>query len=234
MELTLSPRKKAQSLGAKKYFSGRACIHGHLADRWTLTGMCVVCLRGYSIPRTKAWRENHPNIRAYRRAEGRRYYKRHPEGFKRRSKVYRERHPKKVAARLRRWRRKNVKRIRAYESRYKKRWRRKHPEAAKLKSRLARSRRRALENNAEGTYSARDIAALQVRQKGKCNGCQADISQDYHVDHIIPLSRGGSNWPSNLQLLCETCNVRKSDRTMQEWYPRAAVLRRGLILSEGN
>ena len=32
----------------------------------------------------------------------------------------------------------------------------------------------------------------------------------YHVDHRMPLSLGGSNYPDNLQLLCPTCNLSKS------------------------
>ena len=38
------------------------------------------------------------------------------------------------------------------------------------------------------------------------------------VDHKKPLSKGGSNGPENLQLLCPTCNRQKSNKT--DWMPR--------------
>lgn len=34
----------------------------------------------------------------------------------------------------------------------------------------------------------------------------------FHVDHIIPLSRGGRDEPENLQFLCVRCNLKKSNR----------------------
>jgi 5-methylcytosine-specific restriction endonuclease McrA len=49
-----------------------------------------------------------------------------------------------------------------------------------------------------------DIKALLISQGGLCNACKCDISTSYHVDHVIALARGGTNWPDNLQLLCPT------------------------------
>lgn len=49
-----------------------------------------------------------------------------------------------------------------------------------------------------------------TRDKGVCARCGA--SKELHFDHIIPLSRGGSDEPENIQILCRTCNLTKSDR----------------------
>lgn len=51
---------------------------------------------------------------------------------------------------------------------------------------------------------------LYKLQRGKCAcGCKQMLSENYHLDHIMPLALGGTNTDSNIQLLCQICNQQK-------------------------
>ncbi|GAB2867423.1 hypothetical protein GCM10027074_38700 [Streptomyces deserti] len=60
--------------------------------------------------------------------------------------------------------------------------------------------------------------AVYFRDRGMCTQCKRDISgllnpfAKENYDHIMPLSKGGLNDVTNLQLLCRPCNREKSDR----------------------
>lgn len=50
------------------------------------------------------------------------------------------------------------------------------------------------------------------------DGCAVCGSQSHpEIDHVVPISRGGSDAIDNLQILCRSCNRRKSDRLPEEW-----------------
>ena len=48
------------------------------------------------------------------------------------------------------------------------------------------------------------------RDNGKCKQCGSD--RDLQFDHILPHSKGGSDEVENLQILCKTCNSKKSNK----------------------
>ena len=47
-----------------------------------------------------------------------------------------------------------------------------------------------------------------ARDRGRC--CSCGSNRNLQFDHIIPKSLGGSNIAENVELLCETCNLRKN------------------------
>lgn len=53
------------------------------------------------------------------------------------------------------------------------------------------------------------------RAHHRCEYCQAPeqvFNFPFEVEHIIPISKQGSNEMSNLALACRSCNLRKGDR----------------------
>ena len=65
------------------------------------------------------------------------------------------------------------------------------------------------------TISPRTRFLVLKRDNFKCCSCGAspakDPSVEFHVDHIIPWSKGGETIVDNLETLCSKCNIGKSN-----------------------
>lgn len=129
---------------------------------------------------------------------------------------YRKQNPEKVKASKLKYYSENLERDRELKKSYFERnkqtilesraaWRKANP-----KSVLAyKHRRRTLKSQSLEHYTPKDVAQLFQLQNGLCVVCRLDLPVNYHIDHIIPLARGGDNTKYNIQLLCPCCNRQK-------------------------
>ena len=186
---TIVTRKEAKSLGLRRYFTGAPCVKGHIAERHTTDKTCIECKRERaSLPKnraSKARREARPKHKTRRAANMRRLREQDPEGYR---------------ARQNAWMKLNIGRVRRYSRDWNKR------------NKLYRRAQQAARRSNEGSYSSNDVLDIYRKQKGRCAACGVKLRRVFDVDHIVPLKRGGTSWPRNLQLLCRTCNRSKKDR----------------------
>ena len=78
---------------------------------------------------------------------------------------------------------------------------------------------RADEPRPRSTFTPDLRHRLAKRQGGRCVYCRNKFGADSKgstIDHIIPVSAGGTDDESNLQALCRTCNTLKADHTHAE------------------
>jgi 5-methylcytosine-specific restriction endonuclease McrA len=76
--------------------------------------------------------------------------------------------------------------------------------------------RRERNRQAVGSHTGGEWELLKIQYGFSCPCChQAEPTIKLTKDHIIPLSRGGSNFIENIQPLCQRCNVKKFTKTIK-------------------
>lgn len=181
-------------------------------------GGCKLCVRANNV----VWKKANPEklkaqraaYRAANKDKARAYKKAYRSANKEKINTYRVKrnavNRDKVNAYAAKWRAVNKDKVNASNARWNAanygKVKKKYPESR----RIAQSSRRARKLNAGGKHTAADIRELFTLQKGKCPICKASIKEGYHIDHIMPLSKGGNNDRLNIQLLCAPCNLQKN------------------------
>jgi len=66
-----------------------------------------------------------------------------------------------------------------------------------------------------GRFTLEEYKAKLESHGNKCGYCKE--REPYTVDHIIPISRGGSNYIDNIMPCCLQCNGQKRNYLLSEW-----------------
>lgn len=194
--LPATSRKEAAARGLETYFTGKPCKSGHTTERKTKGATCIGCLTDKSK-------------RAIKRTQEAKYRAKNLQTIREKSKAYRLAFPEKAKLAAHKSR---IKRAEKVSERGKATYRA-NPKAAAARWR----KRRAIKAEATGSHTVEDISAINKNQRFACVYCGISTAEKYEVDHIIPLSRGGSDYPENLQILCMRCNRSKHTKTHDEY-----------------
>lgn len=169
--------------------------------------------------KVREWGRRYKPKPEQRAARHRRYKERHPDKVRERNRKYsltpqakaarRERHRKNAdseRARARAWKANNREHVNAYQNK-----RRALTGCHADSEALRRARKRATQ---VVPIRRTDIMA---RDGNLCYLCGRELTlQTATIDHVIPLSRGGSHTPDNVKLACKPCNSRKQSKLLSE------------------
>ena len=222
--------KEAKTQGLKFYFTGKPCKYGHIDKRRADTGNCIECakIRYQGNPEIKVasaayYAKNREKIIAYSAA----YKLKNPDKIRAKEKKYREANRIKINLTKNKWKLANPEKVKAsqrkywlankgywlkyYAEYYKNNPQKKADRALKNKPfwRLYAQNRRARIRKNGGQLSVGLAEKLFKLQKGKCACCKKPLGNNYHMDHITPLAKGGANEDWNIQLLTQRCNNQK-------------------------
>lgn len=123
---------------------------------------------------------------------------------------------------LKKWRRDNKEKWQEY----KKEWKKRDPEKKRREDREWNKRHREYRNfmdmirrmrlkNIEGSFTLKEWRQKKKEFRYTCPICgRKEPEIKLSIDHIIPITKNGTNWILNIQPLCRSCNSRKNNKVV--------------------
>jgi 5-methylcytosine-specific restriction endonuclease McrA len=196
-----SSKEEAIATGEKYYFTGKPCKRGHICKRYR-NGQCQECR---TMILRKWQRENWGKVLEYSQEYRESMTEREKEEYRLSRAAWYQSVKDEYNARRRANRDRNNEWGRDYY--------RRNCELIKQRERNKRAKKRA----SSGQHTPDDVREQFERQNGRCYWCCVKCGESYHVDHVVPLSRGGSNGKENIVVACRLCNLRKNARAAMDF-----------------
>lgn len=197
MDKPVLSRAEAKTQGLSRYFTGKSCKYGHIAERIVANGVCVVC--AYEIEKRykkahpeklkKKWRNYERNASEERRvqhhAANKKYAAANREEIDERINRWKAANPDKVATYSKNWRENNrdkhLAKIKKWHAAHRnsleykqsnidrvKQWAQNNPDRNRAIKKLIAHRRRARIYQVGGSYTQTEIDALFELQNSRC------------------------------------------------------------------
>ena len=199
----------SDSTSRGKTFNGIQCKICTSTLRYVSNSRCVSCLKAFSkSSKFKAYLQQYRQ--SVRGKEVRKRYRQSDHGkevsldsVRRCNKKYRQSSKGKLTQQ------RNTASMKRKE--YRKIYLKKYETTEKGKAVRAVSsqKNRAKRRLAEGSYTGQEWLSLKEQYGNICLCCrkhESEIDRPLEQDHVIPISKGGSNWITNIQPLCRRCN----------------------------
>lgn len=202
-------------------------FHKNKSRKDGFNNVCKIC-------KSEADKKSHAKHREKRIAKMKVYYEENKDWFLEECKKYRSENKEKIAEYKKDW----AKRNRERKSEQERRWRENNPiRNSEMKKKWYRENRDRVYSNLLKRRSQKHfvrfegLRRIQIleRDNWTCRSCGVRVHDrseggnenrhlwddefKAHLDHIIPISKGGDSTPENIQVLCRTCNLRKNDKT---------------------
>jgi len=201
-------------ISSKKIFCSKRCAIGTLpeSDR-----NCDHCGRTFKT-------SNPVKLFCSKKCNVDSWWKRNPDRGRELTLRYRSQNKEKLREQHRALRIAKAEEIREYNRAYHQRnadavharqssWKKAHPEAGYAANR----KRRARKIGAQGSHTGKEFELICKKQNYKCAHCGE--KKKLSADHIMPISKGGSNFAFNLMALCGSCNSAKHNKILPYAHP---------------
>ena len=163
--------------------------------------------------RLAASKDGHRSLcKACHREYSRKYYREHKERCLETVKKYRFNNRNEVLQKQHAWYEKNCELLKKKA----KEWAKNNPDKVTEYNRKKKARKR----NQLGSFAPWMVRYYRYIQQDTCFYCGVDISEEYQLEHMTPLARGGLHCWTNTCLACRDCNFHKHTKTVEEFCGR--------------